>query len=92
MQQLTNPVDELLAQWEEIKYVSSHIGPNDDIDILDYMNRKGELMAYSQELRYARLSNNAADEAEYTAKFIEAYTTFSKDFIFRILKNGKART
>ena len=88
MQQLTNPVDELLEQWEEIKHVSSHISPTDDIDILDYMQRKGQLMHYSQELRYARLSNNIIDEAEYTAKFIEAYTTFSKDFIFRILKNG----
>jgi hypothetical protein len=88
MQQLINNVDELLAQWEEIKYVSSHIGPNDNIDILDYMNRKGQLIHYSQELRFARLSNNTIDEADYTAKFIEAYTTFSKDFIFRILKNG----
>lgn len=88
MQQLTNPVDELLEQWEEIKYLSSHIGPNDNIDILDYMHRKGQLMQYSQELRYARLSNNIIDEADYTAKFIEAYTNFSRDFIFRILKNG----
>jgi hypothetical protein len=45
-------------------------------------------MHYSQELRYARLSNNIIDEADYTAKFIEAYTNFSRDFIFRILKNG----
>jgi len=88
MQQLTNNVDELLEQWEEVKYLSSHIGPNDSIDILDYMHRKGQLMHYSQELRYARLSNDTASEAEYTAKFIEAYTSFSKDFIFRILKNG----
>jgi hypothetical protein len=88
MQQLTNPVDELLEQWEEMKYCSSHIGPTDDTDILDYMRRKSQLMHYSQELRFARLSNNTIDEADYTAKFIEAYTTFSKDFIFRILKNG----
>ncbi len=88
MQQLINNVDELLAQWEEVKYLSSHIGPTDNIDILDYMQRKSQLMQYSQELRYARLSNDAIGEAEYTAKFIEAYTNFSKDFIFRILKNG----
>lgn len=88
MQQLINNVDDLLEQWEEVKYLSSHIGPNDNIDILDYMNRKGQLIHYSQELRYARLSNNIIDEAEYTTKFVEAYTNFSKDFIFRILKNG----
>ena len=88
MQQLTNPVDELLEQWEEMKYCSSHISPTDDTDILDYMRRKSQLVHYSQELRFARLSNNTIDEADYTAKFIEAYTTFSKDFIFRILKNG----
>ena len=88
MQQLTNPVDELLEQWEEVKYLSSHITSSDDIDILDYMRRKGQLMAYSQELRYARLSNNTEVEAEYTTKFVEAYTNFSKDFIFRVLKNG----
>lgn len=88
MQPLTNPVDELLVQWEEVKYLSSHIGPSDNIDILDYMHRKSELMHYSQELRYARLSNDSIGEAEYTAKFIEAYTNFSKDFIFRVLKNG----
>lgn len=87
MQALTNNVDDLLAQWEEIKYCSSHIR-SDDIDILDYMRRKGQLMHYSQELRYARLQNNIDVEAEYTAKFIEAYTSFSKDFIFRVLKNG----
>ena len=88
MQQSINPVDELLEQWEEVKYLSSHITPTDDIDILDYMHRKSQLMHYSQELRYARLSNNIIDEADYTAKFIEAYTNFSRDFIFRILKNG----
>lgn len=88
MQQLTNPVDELLEQWEEVKYLSSHITSADDIGILDYMRRKAQLMSYSQELRYARLQNNTVVEAEYTAKFIEAYTSFSKDFIFRILKNG----
>jgi hypothetical protein len=88
MQPLINPVDELLEQWEEMKYCSSHIGPNDDIDILDYMRRKGQLMAYSMELRYARLSNNNIVEAEYTEKFVEAYTNFSRDFIFRVLKNG----
>ena len=88
MIQLTNPVDELLEQWEEIKYISSHITSTDDTDILDYMRRKAQLVHYSQELRFARLSNNTIDEADYTAKFIEAYTTFSKDFIFRILKNG----
>ena len=71
-----------------MKYCSSHITPTDDIDILDYMRRKGQLMAYSMELRYARLSNNNIVEAEYTEKFIEAYTTFSRDFIFRVLKNG----
>ena len=87
MQVLTN-VDEMLAQWEEVKYLSSHISPTDDIDILDYMQRKGQLMHYSQELRYARLVNNTKNEDEYTTKFIEAYTSFSKDFIFRVLKNG----
>jgi hypothetical protein len=88
MHQLTNTVDELLEQWEEIKYCSSHIKPTDDTDILDYMRRKAQLMGYSQELRYARLQNNTKVEAEYTEKFIAAYTTFSRDFIFRILKNG----
>ena len=88
MQQLTNPVDELLEQWEEIKHISSHITSTDDTDILDYMRRKAQLMTYSQELRYARLMNNTKVEADYTIKFIEAYNAFSKDFIFRILKNG----
>ncbi len=85
--QASDNVDELLAQWEEIKYRSSHIGPNDNIDIFNYMQRKSQLMQYSQELRYARLQNNTKVEAEYTEKFIEAYTNFSKDFVFRVLKN-----
>lgn len=88
MQPLSSNVDELLEQWEEVKYISSHITSSDDTNILDYMRRKAQLMTYSQELRYARLSNDTAAEEEYTAKFIEAYTTFSKDFIFRVLKNG----
>jgi hypothetical protein len=88
MQALTN-VDELLAQWEEIKYLSSHISPNDNIDILDYMRRKGQLMHYSQELRHARLINNTKTEQEYTIKFIEAYNDFIKDFVFRVLKNDR---
>ena len=88
MQQLTNNVDELLEQWEQVKYLSSHISSTDDTDILDYMRRKAQLMTYSQELRYARLMNNTKVEADYTIKFIEAYNAFSKDFIFRILKNG----
>jgi hypothetical protein len=77
----------MLEEWEQIKYVSSHISPTDDIDILDYMRRKSQLMHYSQELRYARLINDIKSEQEYTIKFTEAYTTFIKDFVFRVLKN-----
>jgi hypothetical protein len=86
MQVLTN-VNDMLEEWEQIKYVSSHISPTDDIDILDYMRRKSQLMHYSQELRYARLINDIKSEQEYTIKFTEAYTTFIKDFVFRVLKN-----
>lgn len=83
---LTN-VNDMLEEWEQIKYVSSHISPTDDIDILDYMRRKSQLMHYSQELRYARLVNDTQIEQEYTIKFTEAYNTFIKDFVFRVLKN-----
>jgi hypothetical protein len=86
MPALTN-VNDMLEEWEQIKYVSSHISPTDDIDILDYMRRKSQLMHYSQELRYARLINDTQIEQEYTVKFTEAYTTFIKDFVFKVLKN-----
>lgn len=86
MPALTN-VNDMLEEWEQIKYVSSHISPDDEVDILDYMRRKGQLMHYSQELRYARLINDTQIEQEYTVKFAEAYTTFIKDFVFKVLKN-----
>jgi hypothetical protein len=86
MQVLTN-VNDMLEEWEQIKYVSSHISPADDIDILDYMRRKSQITNYSQELRYARLINDIKSEQEHTIKFTEAYTTFIKDFVFRVLKN-----
>jgi hypothetical protein len=79
-------VNDMLEEWEQIRYVSSHISSN-DVDILDYMRRKGQIMHYSQELRYARLINNTQIEQEYTVKFTEAYTTFIKDFVFKVLKN-----
>jgi hypothetical protein len=79
-------VNDMLEEWEQIRYVSSHISSN-DVDILDYMRRKGQIMHYSQELRYARLINDTQIEQEYTVKFAEAYTTFIKDFVFKVLKN-----
>lgn len=89
MQQSTSNIDDLLDEWEQIKYVTSHIGPNDELDIFEYMRLKGLLMTYSHELRFARLNNDAKTEQEYTVKFTEAYNNFVKDFVFKVLKNER---
>jgi hypothetical protein len=90
MQVSIDDVNAMLEEWEQLKYVSAHIGPNDQTTILAYMQAKCQIMHYSQQLRRARLVNNVDSEQEYTIKFTEAYTAFIKDFIFRVLKNDKS--
>lgn len=89
MQALTNSIDDLLEEWEEIKHkLRSNHSLLDNDARLKFVMKKFELMEYSQKLRQARLVNNVKDEAEYAEKFVTAYTAFSKDYVFGILKNG----
>ena len=89
MQALTDNIDDLLEEWEEIKHRPMHNrSVADDDSRLKFVLQKFEIIEYSQKLRHARLVNNVKDEEKYAEKFVTAYTNFSKNYVFGILKNG----
>lgn len=87
MQQSTNNVDELLEQWEKLKNVSA---PRNDsmVEVITHACVLNQIESYAHSLRNSRLTNNKQDELAYTAKFVELYYDFSKDYVFKVLKNG----
>jgi hypothetical protein len=87
MQALTN-VDDLLAEWEQIKRkrLPNTAGIE---DLTDYIKYKTEIEGYAHNIRYARLTNNQDQESEFAVKFIESYSQFAKDYVYRVLKDDK---
>jgi hypothetical protein len=88
---VNSEIHELLLQWESIRHISCPTGDSMHEAIV-HECAKNLVDSYAQDLRTSRLENNSLNEVHYTAKFVESYYNFTKDFVFRILKNGKTRT
>ena len=86
MQPLTN-VDEMLEQWEQIKKLSCPRGDG-FYDVIVHECAKNDVEAYAQQIRKSRLVNDIKVEEEACIKFEELYLEFTKNFVFRVLKNG----
>ena len=90
MHPLTNNIDEdvngMLETWEILKHKSC---PKSDsmIEAIVHESAKNQVDCYAQDLRNSRLENNIENEILFTSKFIETYLDFSRDYVFRTLKN-----
>jgi hypothetical protein len=85
MQALTN-LDDLLAEWEQVKRKRLPYTAGME-DLSDYIKYKTEIDSYAHNIRYARLTNDHDQESEFSVKFIESYTQFAKDYVYRVLKD-----
>jgi len=81
-------INELLESWEQIKNKSCPTALN-IADASGYLRAMDKVDQLAQEVRNCRLINDRVGEMRNTAKFIEAYYDFSKDFVFRTLKNDR---
>ena len=81
-------INELLEEWEQIKQLGCPTAV-DIIDVSEYAHAKSLVDALAQEIRNSRLLNDQSKEVRSTTKFIEAYCDFSRDFLFRTLKNDR---
>lgn len=86
MQASVNNVDDLLEEWEQIKRKRLPYTAGME-DLTDYIKYKTEIEGYAHHIRYARLTNNQFEESEYAVKFIESYTQFARDYVYRVLKD-----
>lgn len=91
MHPLINNIDEdvsgMLETWEMLKHQTC---PKSDgmIEAIVYESAKNQVDCYAQDLRNSRLENNIENEIQFTSKFIETYLDFSRDYVFRTLKNS----
>ena len=86
MPALTN-VDDLLEEWELLKQKHyPNLGDKDEV--MAFVCWKMTIEDHAMRLRTARLINNKVIEQRSTDQFVDAYTRFSKEFIFKVLKNG----
>lgn len=86
MQQLTEAND-LLDEWELYKDHPIPI-PCTLTEALEFTKTKAKLNSLSHQIRNCRLENNDKDELIYLNEFCQIYEVFSKDYVYRILKNA----
>jgi hypothetical protein len=86
MQVFTN-VDTLLEEWELLKH-QQYPNPANKDEVMAFICWKMTIDEHAKNLRTSRLENNKDKETVCTKKFIRAYNNFSKDYVYRVLKNG----
>jgi len=87
--QISDNIDELLEEWERIKHTPYTDVANKD-EIMAFICWKMVIDEHAQGLRNARLTNNKDSEQAASDLFKDAYIRFSKDFVFKVLKNVSA--
>lgn len=86
MQALTN-VDDLLEEWELLKH-QHYPNPANKDEVMAFICWKMVIDQHAKNLRTSRLENNKDKETTCAKNFIKAYNSFSKEYIYRVLKNG----
>ena len=78
-------VNDLLEEWESIKVIGCPAA-FDIKDVSKYAQAKTRVDELAQSIRNSRLINDKQSELTVTARFVEAYYDFNKDFVFRALR------
>jgi hypothetical protein len=86
MQLLVNIDDELL-QWEKLKNTPIPI-PTTLTEALEFTALKDAVSLLSHQIRNSRLENNSEAEEYYVTHFATCYDKFTKEYVFKVLKNG----
>lgn len=86
--QQSNNVDDLLEQWEQVKNTPIPT-PCSLTEALEFTRLKNTISDLSRQIRNSRLENDTHAEEYYLKYFNELYDSFSKDFVYRVLKNDK---
>jgi hypothetical protein len=85
---LTNNVDELLEEWEHLKH-RQYPNPSNKDQVMAFICWKMVIDDHARDLRTSRLENNKDKEFKCTKNFIDAYTEFSKDYVFKVLTDDR---
>jgi hypothetical protein len=86
--QVSDSIDDLLEEWEYIKRKRLPYAAGIE-DLSDYIRSKAEIEGYAHSIRNARLTNDHNQESEFSVKFVESYTQFAKDYVYRVLKDDR---
>ena len=85
--QLLVDIDNELLQWEKLKNTPMPI-PTTLTEALEFTALKSTISDLSHRIRNSRLENNSEAEELYATHFTTCYTKFTKDYVFKVLKNG----
>jgi len=88
MQMLDNNLDDLLEAWENIKDLPIPV-PCTLNEALEFTDLKQTLTTLSHKIRNSRLENDIFTEEICLEQFCNVYNTFSKEYVYRILKNER---
>lgn len=86
IREIDEDVNGMLETWEILKHKSCPRGDS-MLEAIVHESAKNQVDCYAQDLRNSRLENNIDNEIQFTSKFIETYLGFSRDYVFRTLKN-----
>jgi hypothetical protein len=85
--QLLVDIDDELLQWEKLKNTPIPI-PTTLTEALEFTALKDAVSHLSHQIRNSRLENNSEAEEFYTTHFATCYDKFTKEYVFKVLKNG----
>ena len=57
-------------------------------EALEFTALKSTISDLSHRIRNSRLENNSEAEEFYTTHFATSYDNFTKEYVFKVLKNG----
>lgn len=88
MQASIDNIDDLLEEWEQLKH-KQYPNPSNKDEVMSFVCWKMTIDEYAKDLRTSRLENNKDKERKCTKNFINAYNSFSKDYVFKVLTNDR---
>lgn len=85
MHQLTDSINEALAEWENLKQTSIPV-PCTSAEAIAFTQQKDLVSDLSHKIRISRLENEIVDEELYSDKFLIEFDKFTQDYVYRVLK------
>lgn len=79
-------VDKLLEEWNRIRDVSVPVSITAE-EAIKFANVKDHISILVNALQVSRLQNDSKAEQFYSQQFSESYKNFTKEYIFKVLRN-----